>query len=368
MQRILLFSHACVVPANAELFRELGKNFELRFVVPQRWRGSLIRDLGAVAESDVFRYPVIFSGNGSLFFYRSWMREARAFHPDLVFLDEEPWSLAALQAYLLFPRAKKVFYTKQNLRKRVPWPFSWIQQFVFGRSARAFVISEETRDVLRWKGYRGEAVCLPHSVDPARFRTLDIETKKSLRRERGLPVEAFLVGYFGRITEDKGLREIFSAAEESGPEEELHFVVVGDGPLAGEARAFAASNPAKFTFLPALAHHLVQETMAIMDVTILPSRTTPRWKEQFGRVIIESAACGVPVVGSDSGEIPVLIRENNCGLVFKEGDAAALLRCLRQMAGNAAHWREVGRRSRETISARYSHGAVGEELTRELGS
>ena len=39
----------------------------------------------------------------------------------------------------------------------------------------------------------------------------------------------------------------------------------------------------------------------------MPSRTLPNWKEQFGRVIIEAMACGVPVVGSDSGAIPDVI-------------------------------------------------------------
>ena len=46
---------------------------------------------------------------------------------------------------------------------------------------------------------------------------------------------------------------------------------------------------------------------------MLPSLTRPNWKEQFGRVLVEAMACGVPVVGSDSGEIPRVIGE--AGLV-----------------------------------------------------
>ena len=52
---------------------------------------------------------------------------------------------------------------------------------------------------------------------------------------------------------------------------------------------------------------LVHEDMAPaseMDVLVLPSHTTPRWAEQFGRVLVEALWCGIPVVGSSSGEIP----------------------------------------------------------------
>lgn len=44
---------------------------------------------------------------------------------------------------------------------------------------------------------------------------------------------------------------------------------------------------------------------ASIDVLVLPSRTTATWKEQFGRVLVEAMACQTPVIGSDSGEIPM---------------------------------------------------------------
>jgi len=63
---------------------------------------------------------------------------------------------------------------------------------------------------------------------------------------------------------------------------------------------------------------------------VLPSRTLPNWAEQFGRVLIEAMACAVPVIGSTSGEIPHVI--GGGGLIFPEGDAAALARCLQRLA------------------------------------
>ncbi|KMW70854.1 hypothetical protein WN50_32145, partial [Limnoraphis robusta CS-951] len=60
--------------------------------------------------------------------------------------------------------------------------------------------------------------------------------------------------------------------------------------------------------------------------------TAVGWKEQFGHVLIEAMACKVPVIGSDSGEIPHVIGE--AGVVFPEGKAEALGDCIRQLMEN----------------------------------
>jgi glycosyltransferase involved in cell wall biosynthesis len=60
--------------------------------------------------------------------------------------------------------------------------------------------------------------------------------------------------------------------------------------------------------------------MNALDVFVLPSETRSNWREQFGRVIVEAMSCGVPVVGSDSGEIPTVL--GDAGLIFHEGDSA----------------------------------------------
>ena len=61
----------------------------------------------------------------------------------------------------------------------------------------------------------------------------------------------------------------------------------------------------------------VPRHLRALDALVLPSESTPLWKEQFGHVLIEAMACGVPVVGSDSGAIPEVIGE--AGLLFPGG-------------------------------------------------
>jgi glycosyltransferase involved in cell wall biosynthesis len=93
-----------------------------------------------------------------------------------------------------------------------------------------------------------------------------------------------------------------------------------------------------------------------LDVLVLPSRTRPNWKEQFGRVLVEAMACGVPVIGSDSGEIPHVI--GDAGLIFPEGKADILRAHLSRLMGDPTLHADLARRGRERVLARFTQAQV----------
>ena len=95
------------------------------------------------------------------------------------------------------------------------------------------------------------------------------------------------------------------------------------------------------------------------DVVVLPSRTMPSWKEQFGRVLIEAMACQVPVVGSDSGEIPNVI--GDAGLIFPEGDVAALTRQLRTLMDDRTLRQQLGAAGRQRVLTRFTMARIAAE-------
>jgi len=96
-----------------------------------------------------------------------------------------------------------------------------------------------------------------------------------------------------------------------------------------------------------------------LDVLVLPSLTRPNWKEQFGRVLIEAMACGVPVVGSDCGEIPNVIGQ--AGLIFPEGDADELRARLERLMGDPYLRMRLARLGRERVLARYTQARIAAE-------
>ena len=90
--------------------------------------------------------------------------------------------------------------------------------------------------------------------------------------------------------------------------------------------------PDKIVWVDGMLPEKVPEYVNCMDTLVLPSRTTRDWVEFFGRVLIEGMACGVPVIGSDSGEIPQVI--GDAGLSFPEGDDLELTDRIEQIAQN----------------------------------
>jgi glycosyltransferase involved in cell wall biosynthesis len=96
-----------------------------------------------------------------------------------------------------------------------------------------------------------------------------------------------------------------------------------------------------------------------MDCLVLPSRTTRKWKEQFGRVLIEAMACEVPVIGSDSGEIPNVI--GDCGLIFREGDVDDLSSKLELLINDYDLRVELAERGRQRVLNNFTQEKVAKE-------
>ena len=92
------------------------------------------------------------------------------------------------------------------------------------------------------------------------------------------------------------------------------------------------------------------------------SRTTRTWKEQFGRVIMEAHACGVPVIGSSSGSIPHVVGQG--GWIVPEGDAPALATLLDELAVAPEQVAAKGELGRIEAASRFSNAAVSGALRR----
>jgi glycosyltransferase involved in cell wall biosynthesis len=105
-----------------------------------------------------------------------------------------------------------------------------------------------------------------------------------------------------------------------------------------------------------------------MDIVVLPSLTTSRWKEQFGRAAVEAMACGIPVIGSDSGEIPTVLSRTGGGVTFPEGDARALAAEIRSLLSDPQARRQLGERGRDGVSRYFSLRTVASELAAALES
>jgi glycosyltransferase involved in cell wall biosynthesis len=359
---LLAVSHSCVVETNqrvyGELERELGR---VDLVVPRRWfhehtRGPLSPQRSSGFGGRILALPVLRPGSVQLHVHAtSAARILRRVRPDLLYIEEEPYSLAAVQWATAARRAgiPAVFYNAQNLQKRYPAPVRAWERWVWRSAAGAVCVSDTVRQVLRWRGFAGRSWVVPLSVDVSLFQPAVADT--GLRERLGL--RRHVVSYLGRLVPEKGVLVALEAYRELGRRAETSLLCIGGGPLAAELR-----REEGVVVLDETPHADVHRILPLSDLLLMPSMTTPGWKEQFGRAAIEAMACGIPVVGSDSGEIPAILGATGGGVVVREGDPAALGEAISRLLESERARRDMGDRGREAVAARFSTRAVAAQL------
>ncbi|MEM1417033.1 MAG: glycosyltransferase family 4 protein [Myxococcota bacterium] len=289
---------------------------------------------------------------------------------DLVHVWEEPYVLSGAELVLGAPaETKLVLSTAQNLDKRYPPPFSWLERAVLRRCDGFVAFGRTVADCLaRRPAFRGQSVStIAMGVDLALFRP-DPEAGAAVRASLGwAPEGAPVIGYLGRMAESKGLPMLLRAMD--ALDAPWRALFVGDGPMRAEVEAWGQRHGDRVRVAPPVHHEDVPRYLSAMDLLCAPSQTTPTWMEQFGRMLSEAMACGVPVIGSDSGEIPHTI--GDAGLVVGEKDqagwTAAMDELLRASARRDA-LREAGlARARERFGWEAVADAHLEAFERVLG-
>ncbi len=246
--------------------------------------------------------------------------------------------LSGAELAFAVPRtARFVFRTAQSLNKTLPAavqiPF---ERFTLGRAA-GWICSGRlvAANLLRRQGYPElPMACIPLGVDLGSFHP-DVAAGVAVRRELGWTEPGPpVVGYLGRFAPEKGLTVLMHALD--ALRTPWRALLVGAGPMEKELRGWAARQPDdRVRICTNVAHDAVPRYLNAMDTLVAPSQTTPRWKEQFGRMLIEAMACGVPVVGSDSGEIPHVLA--GVGEVVSESDIGAWTQKLGEVLDSPDH-------------------------------
>jgi glycosyltransferase involved in cell wall biosynthesis len=295
---------------------------------------------------------MVFNGNFHAHFYRGLDALVQRFQPQAVHIDEEPYNLATFQAMRSAQRhgAQALFFTWQNLLRRYPPPFSSFERYNLAHAACAIAGNREAQEVLRAKGYRGLIHVLPQfGVDPALYR----------KEKPPHPSTTFVIGYIGRLVEEKGVHILLHAV--AGLDGDWILKLVGTGPYASSLRALSArlGLEERVVWGGQVPSADTPRALNSLDVLVLPSLTRRNWKEQFGRILIEAMACEVPIVGSSSGEIPHLVADT--GLIFPEGDVEALRNALSKLMHDPELCLELGQKGRARVLAHYTQQQIAAE-------
>ncbi len=406
-RRLLAVSHPAVVDVNQEVYRELARrDWDVTVVVPRRWRHPYSRAPVAPRalaglEGALRPVPVAFRGRPQRHVYLTSARAlSRRLRPDVAFVEAEPYALAATQWGRALARAGIPFGVQcyENIDRPLPAAVRALRARVLREAAFIAARSDSAARLARAWGARGEIGLAPPAV-PAweplanthASQSADASQNGNAPQDRDAPNESaftvgyagrpltvgyagrpltvgyagrpFTVGYAGRLVESKGLLDLLEAVCTLAAPVQL--VLVGNGELRGQLEGQPIPG-SRVRVLDGFAHDQMASAYSQFDVLALPSRTTATWKEQFGRVIVEALWCGVPVIGSDSGEIPWLIELTGGGRVFPEGDCAALASQLQALRDAPELRAELASRGRAAVERLFSVPAATDAFERLL--
>ena len=179
-----------------------------------------------------------------------------------------------------------------------------------------------------------------YGVDTAIFRPLDAISCKGIL---GIPTDRPVIAFAAVSVADKrkGASCLIEAIQQM---EEKPFLLT-----------WGASFPPELEELPHLhlgsidSEHLLATVYNAADVFVIPSM-----EEAFGQTALESLACGRPVVGSDVGGIPDMVRDGETGLLVERGNAVALATALDQLAQDQDKREQMGSNARELVLREFS--------------
>ncbi len=378
--RVLHISHACALRTNRAILGTLQETGEVDLHLLTALRVRLAADSWQECEAPLaeagygFSALPILSQHIRMHVYRGLGDLVRRFRPQVIHLDYEAGSATAMQAgwaaariterpplmVTSYENILRDFAVEAGRALRLGRPdraaqlllLDRMEKRMMGRVAGLAALSPEAVEIYRRKGFRGTSRIVPLGINTDSFRPLD---SSGLRHELGL--RGFVIGYVGRLIREKGLDLLIHAASCLHGEYMLLVDTFEQYPnpvyrqeLQDLAKAMRVAG--RIVFFDA-RHEEMPRYINCLDCLVLPSRSTPTWKEQYGRAMIEAMACGVPVVGSNSGNIPHVLGQGD-GLVFPENNVEALAAALRRLQEDSVLRRDLSLRGREKAIRDYS--------------
>lgn len=365
---LLLIGHTYAALENRKKLQALAAHFDLvcvtstieQHLVFGRPSSDFDNDSDAPARNyQLIRLPR--SGQTSTTFHYSGLAavmRSRSF--DVVLVENEPWARVCLQARFLKsffqPHALFGEFTWENV-ERPGWKgFMLAPIYRVMTATTDFIIAgnQAASQLVQKHGARADEVLVAPQlgVDLDNHQPAASAERAALRQDCGLPADAFIVGYCGRLTEEKGLHELLQACDAL---QNVHLAILGSGRLESWLKEQQQTRP-WLHLLPPRPHFEIPAFLRCLNVFVLASKPVRTmqlcWEEQFGHVLIEAMACGVATIGSSSGAIPEVIGHDEA--IFPHGDATALAGRIRAMMNDST----IAQSQLDRTRRLYTHDAV----------
>lgn len=372
--RVTLVSHSYLAKENRKKLSALSEKVRLEVVSPSSMQGAMFsynycerllsNDSWTLRLYRRFDLPFL----PSQYLLSSLRFNLVKFQPHIIHIEYDPWIPVFLQvlfARQIFRKSARIVCTiKQNTYTEYNRVLSVFKDWVARQSIQSverfiavnkgaasiyqsrFGVAEDKFEYITQLGVDVDLFPPPTSSEKLRYR-----------QEFPLGNPDVLVGYCGRIIEDKGIRELIEGVREARRVTGLNvgLALLGDGALK-ERLASEEESTYWLQMLPVVPHDRVSTFLKCLDVFVLPSRIRPYHVEHDAHALLEALSTGLPCIGTTSGVIPEILE--GVGVVVEPEDPGAIAEALVTMIQNHHLQARFGRDGRERIVNLYSNEAV----------
>lgn len=376
---VLVVSHTYISAINRNKWRELGKRYpdvNLTVVIPKEWPTTIFHhkisqdtldkeNNGNVA---FIALNSFFHGNEVRYFYNplQLIKVLRTAKPDIIHVEQGAKALSYFQciliAKLLRLSPKFIFFTWINwaVPKTRSHKFFWnhIEHFNLKHSHGAITGNNEAQQLLMAENFTKPITILPQlGIDQSIF----YPQKQEYRNENWGPIKAHeqkIILFVGRLVPEKGIFHLLNAFVQLKPyHQDWRLIFVGDGSAKGTLlNVIKNLNTSDIECKPACSHHDVAEIMRKASIFVLPSYDTQVWKEQFGHVLIEAMACGIPILTTNAGAIPEVV--GSTAIICKQNNIKDLKEQLHLLITQEETRAQLANRGLEYVKDNFTHAAI----------
>lgn len=302
-------------------------------------------------DADVTCLDIDVTGRGVAGGAWSYARHLRAGRFDIIHVHGRGLKLRLLTR---LSGAKRIIYHLHGL------PLDWLD----GHGGpdvprRAGILADRLIACSRWTG---DAITSRHGalatrmsvilngVDTARFRRDAVPHAQiaEVRQKLGITERDVVAGFVGRMVNFKGVDHLLDAAADVlARRADVHFVLVGEGPMREQVVEKARRVSADRIHV---LHHQpdIRPAMAMFDVLCVPS-----WLEGFGMVCAEAMALAIPVIASRTGGIPEVVEHDRSGVLVPPRDPRALAVAILDLLGSRERRHAMGAAGRARIEQHF---------------
>ncbi|PRY53664.1 glycosyltransferase involved in cell wall biosynthesis [Arcticibacter pallidicorallinus] len=184
------------------------------------------------------------------------------------------------------------------------------------------------------------------------YNGIDISRYDGSRRSDSIVTITFI----GRLVKDKGILEAVKVVESVSKVKDIRFRIVGDGPLLEDLQNYVVSNESDFISIEGYIEN-PEQVLQSTDIFFLPT-----YYESFGLSVCEAMAMKIPVITSNVGGLPEIIRHGFNGFLFPPADLESFRDTIIQLIDDPNLAKMVGDNARDTIRERFSNKETGRAL------